>query len=50
MLPTSPWESIWRPLATWIGVEPEQLGKVLPNLHAFGAQHIPRQQDVFVAA
>jgi len=46
MLPTSPWEAIWKPLATWMGVEDTQLAKVMPNLHAFkDGIHLPK--DVF---
>eukprot|EP01047_Picozoa_sp_COSAG01_P006462 COSAG01_NODE_234_length_20921_cov_5.890403_3_plen_78_part_00 len=37
MLPTSPWEAIWKPLAEWIGVEQSQLDTVMPNLHKFPA-------------
>jgi uncharacterized protein (DUF1501 family)/uncharacterized protein (DUF1800 family) len=37
MLPSSPWEAIWKPLAEWIGVEQSQLDTVMPNLHKFPA-------------
>ena len=39
MVPTTPWEAIWEPLAVWLGVEASQLGDVMPNLHAFSAEH-----------
>ena len=35
MLPSSPWESVWQPLAQWLGVEDAYLDDVMPNLHAF---------------
>jgi uncharacterized protein (DUF1501 family) len=48
MLPTSPWEAIWRPLALWLGVEEAQLGRVMPNLHEFTPAHLFAQDDVFM--
>jgi uncharacterized protein (DUF1501 family) len=35
MLPTSPWESLWKPLAQWMGVQEGELTTVLPNLKNF---------------
>lgn len=35
MLPTSPWESLWKPLAQWMGVPDGELTTVLPNLKNF---------------
>lgn len=35
MLPTTPWEAIWVPLAQWLGVRDEYLWHVMPNMHHF---------------
>ena len=29
MIPSSPWEAIWKPLALWLGVNEEQLDKFI---------------------
>lgn len=31
IMPTTSWDAIWNGVAEWMGVEPEQLGDVLPN-------------------
>jgi uncharacterized protein (DUF1501 family) len=48
MLPTSPWEAIWKPLAQWLGVDDARLAEVMPNLNAFPAQSLRSAVDVFV--
>ena len=35
MLPTSPWETIWKPLAQWLGVQDDQMTNVFPNYDKF---------------
>ena len=48
MLPTSSWESIWKPLAQWMGVDDAQLNTVMPNLPAFmGSPLMLTRADVF---
>ena len=47
MLPGSPWEAIWKPLAQWLGVEDEQLDAVMPNLKEFSASELYAREDVF---
>ena len=47
MLPTSPWEAIWQPLAQWIGVQDANLVDVMPNLQNFPTSSLPTQQDIF---
>ena len=42
MLPGSPWEAIWKPLAQWLGVEDEQLDAVMPNLKEFSGLGVVR--------
>ena len=46
MLPTKPWDAIWKPLALWLGVEEAQLNHVLPNLHEFSADYL-LERDIF---
>jgi hypothetical protein len=48
MLPSNPWEAIWKPLALWLGVEESQLHNVMPNLHEFSPEeHLFDYSDVF---
>ena len=47
MLPSTPWEAVWKPLATWLGVDEAQLDTVLPNLHAFPPSQLFNESDVF---
>lgn len=47
MLPTSPWEAIWRPIAEWFGVEEAQMSTVLPNLPAFSDGHLIATEQMF---
>lgn len=35
VVPTTPWEGVWHPLAQWLGVRPSQLASVVPNAHKF---------------
>lgn len=35
VIPTSAWESVWKGMVEWFGVEPGQMGEVLPNLANF---------------
>lgn len=48
-IPTTSWEAVWKPLATWFGVEEAHLGYVLPNLGNFPADHPFSVHDVFAA-
>ena len=36
LIPTMPWEAMWDPIVQWFGVEPANLGTVLPNRGNFG--------------
>jgi len=40
LLPTSPWETIWKPLAEWLGVRNDKLPEVMPNLQRFPPEHL----------
>ena len=50
MMPTSPWEAIWKPLSLWLGVEESQLGNVMPNLHEFTENHLFHPSNVFAGS
>ena len=48
IIPTTPWEGLWRPVSEWFGVDLEHEGAVLPNLGNFDADaHIIRTGDLF---
>jgi hypothetical protein len=47
MLPSSPFEAIWKPIADWYGVEDAQINRVLPNLFNFPESNIFRTYDMF---
>jgi uncharacterized protein (DUF1501 family) len=49
MLPSSPWEAIWKPLALWFGVQENQLNAVLPNLREFTADSTLSLDQVFTS-
>jgi uncharacterized protein (DUF1501 family) len=37
IIPTTSWEELWHAHAQWLGVEPELMAGVLPNLQNFPA-------------
>ena len=47
LLPTTPWEGLWAPIAEWFGVEEGKMGEVLPNLHKFPASMIAAKETLF---
>ena len=47
LIPTTPWESLWRPVSEWFGVEPAQMNTVLPNLDNFDEDAIIRTEALF---
>ena len=49
LIPTTPWEGIWKPLAEWFDVEDGRLAELLPNLANFPAGTLLRETDVFRA-
>ena len=46
-IPTTSWEAVWKPIAEWFGVLPEEIPHVLPNLDHFPLEHIITQNDMF---
>jgi len=52
IIPTEPWESMWQPIAEWMGVAPCDLPKVMPHLRNFpvaGEGRVLRAEDVYEA-
>ena len=49
MLPSSPWEAIWSPLALWLGVEESQLNTVMPNRITFPSGQLFSLADMFTS-
>ena len=39
MIPTTSWEAIWEPIASWFGIEQDEMAFVLPNLANFPQAH-----------
>ena len=35
VIPTLPWEALWYGVAEWMGIEPSQMGELLPNAQNF---------------
>ncbi len=46
LIPTTPWEGVWKGIAEWFGVESQNMGSVLPNLSNF-ASNIFDAADLF---
>jgi len=47
LIPEYPWESLLVPVATWMGLEAEQVPGVFPNWHNFNSTHIISERDLF---
>ena len=47
IIPTTPWEGLWKPVGDWFGLDVEHEGVVLPNLQRFADAHIIRTGDLF---
>ena len=47
LLPTTPWEGIWQPVAEWMGVKEEDMDMVLPNRKFF--PQLLHKADVYEA-
>lgn len=47
LLPTTPWEGLWKPIASWLGVHDDKMASVMPNLANFPADRILNTTDVF---
>mmetsp|Transcript_6632 Transcript_6632/g.16185 ORF Transcript_6632/g.16185 Transcript_6632/m.16185 type:complete len:1268 (+) Transcript_6632:1-3804(+) len=47
VIPTRGWEAVWKGVAEWFGVTPEQMPEVLPNLRNFPPSDIFNRGDMF---
>ena len=47
ILPTTPWEGLWRPLAQWLGLRDERMPAAMPNLHRFPAAQLLNRSIFF---
>ena len=47
IIPTSGWESVWKPLAQWLGVRDDRLTEVLPNLNNFPTEDLLSKEQLF---
>ena len=47
LIPTTPWEGLWKPISQWFGVDAASLNEVLPNLPNFPGLLIPEKTDMF---
>ena len=47
LIPTTPWEGLYRPLAQWFGASDDRMHEVLPNLYNFPTSMIPTVDDLF---
>lgn len=48
LIPSLPWEAIWKPLMQWFGVmDDAALHGIMPHLHNFAGVDLPSRDDVF---
>jgi len=47
LIPEYPWESMLVPLASWMGVENDEMPEVFPNIGNFNSSHIIPMDDMF---
>ena len=47
VIPTTPWEAVWKPLAQWLGVGSGAMSTVLPNEANFPPSQIFTQEQIF---
>ena len=47
ILPTTSWESMWAPIAEWMGVGPADMDSVLPNRANFLPTSVLSKTDVY---
>jgi hypothetical protein len=49
LFPTTPFEALWNALGEWVGVTPEAMNDLLPNLGNFQANQLFKKEDLFEA-
>merc|ERR1711971_121755 len=47
MIPTKPWDTVFSGLAIWLGVPPESIGEVCPNIDNFEGSYLIDPDDMF---
>ena len=47
VIPSTPWEGVWSPIAKWFGVDASKLTEVMPNLNNFPTEIIPTKNEFF---
>ena len=47
LIPTTPWEGMWKALASWFGVEDEHLHEIMPNLANFPPSVLRSVEEMF---
>ena len=47
VIPTTPWEALWKGLAQWLDVEEDQLDTILPNMKNFESSQLFSKDILF---
>ena len=47
VIPSTPWEGLWSPIAQWFGVDDSKLSEMMPNLPNFPPSIIPTVEQFF---
>ena len=47
IVPTTPWDTVFSGIATWLGIKENDLGKVCPNLHNFDSSYLIDPEEMF---
>ena len=40
MIPTTPWDAVFRGIGLWLGIDDARINEVCPNLQNFNSSHI----------
>ena len=47
IVPTTPWDTVFGGIATWLGIKENDLDKVCPNLHNFDSSYLIDPEEMF---
>ena len=47
IIPTTPWEAVFRGIASWVGASEDKLDEVCPNLHKFNSSHLIDVDEIY---
>ena len=50
LLPTTPWEAMWQPIAEWMGADDAKLDFLLPNAANFPANTLISHDEMFASS